>query len=239
MSDKTTETIFREEVDFSVVETKIVEEQLSEEQLAEGKKPKKKYTIKGPMLEGDVRNQNGRTYPIPILIREAEKFMEGKIKDNRALGELGHPSTTEINLDRVSHLIESFEVKDNIVLGTAVILDTPMGKIAKSLIDEGVKLGVSSRGVGTMKNSVVQPDFRLITVDIVSEPSAPSAFVDGIVESKKEWVMEKGILVEKQVEEIEKEIEKIEVHTPAQLEEAMHKIMTSFLKKVRENMDAK
>ena len=230
--------IFREEVDFSVVETKVIEEKLSEEQLSEGKKPKKKYLIKGPMLEGDVRNQNGRTYPLPILIRECEKFMEGKIAEKRALGELGHPSTTEINLDRVSHLIESFEVKDNIVHGTAVILDTPMGKIAKSLIDEGVKLGVSSRGVGTMKNSVVQPDYRLITVDIVSEPSAPSAFVDGIVESKKEWIMENGILVEKQLEEIEKEIEKIEIHTPGQLEEAMHKIMQSFLKKVRENRNA-
>lgn len=238
MSEKSTE-ILREEVDFSVVETKIVEEQLSEEQLSEGKKPNKKYTIKGPMLEGDVRNQNGRTYPVPILVREANKFMEGKIAQKRALGELGHPSTTEINLDRVSHLIESFKVQDNIVYGTAVVLDTPMGKIAKSLIDEGVKLGVSSRGVGTMKNTVVQPDFRLITVDIVSEPSAPSAFVDGIVESKMEWILENGILVEKQVEELKKEVDKMEVHSPAQLEEAMHKIMNSFLQKVRENMGAK
>ena len=235
MPDKSAETILREEVDFSVVENVVEVETLSEEALTEGKKPQKKYRIKGPMLEGDVKNANGRIYPVPVLVKEANRYMKDKIDNKRALGELGHPSTTEINLDRVSHLIESFEVKDNVVWGTSLILDTPMGKIAKSLIDEGVKLGVSSRGVGSLKNSIVQPDYRLITVDIVNEPSAPSAFVEGIVESKKEWIMENGILTEKQMEEVEKNLEQAIVHSPEDVEKAMFECMQDFLKKVKEN----
>ena len=121
------------------------------------------------------------------------------------MGELGHPSTTDINLDRVSHLIKEMRMDKNIGFGKSVLMNTPMGMIAKSLIDEGVKLGVSSRGVGTMKNNVVQGDYRLITVDIVADPSAPSAFVEGILESHqgKEWVLENGILVEREIEQLE------------------------------------
>lgn len=222
--------LFIEEVDVKVLETEIVEETLEE-----GKAPVKKYFISGPMIECDIENRNGRVYPLPVMQKEVKRFVTEKISSNRALGELGHPSTTEINLDRASHLIKEFHFDKNVVMGKAAILDTPMGKIAKALIDEGVKLGVSSRGTGTLKESTVQPDYNLIAVDIVSDPSAPSAFVDGILESKKEWIIENGILHEKQIEEIEEELEEKVIWTPQQIEEAATEAFRKFLMKVREN----
>lgn len=222
-----------EAVDFQSIENDIVIEE------AEGSAPKK-YYIRGPYLEAETRNGNGRIYPTPVLTREVKAMMEGKIKQNRCLGELGHPATTEINLDRASHLIKSLAMEKNIGVGNSVVMDTPMGKIAKSLIDEGVKLGVSTRGVGTLKESVVQNDYRLITVDIVADPSAPSAFVDGILENK-EWIYAEGILKEQDVEAIKRNLDKYTVEDKQTallrvFEEAMGRIAGEVAGKVRSSM---
>lgn len=156
--------------------------------ISEAVEGSKSYKITGPFLEGEVKNRNGRIYPVPILEREVKDFYENKIKTKRAIGELDHPSSPSINLDRVSHLIEDLRMDGNVGRGTAKILDTPVGKIAQSLIEGGVKLGVSTRGVGSLTGNKVNDDFKLITVDIVADPSAPSAFVEGIMEGKKYFV---------------------------------------------------
>ena len=163
------------------------------EEVAPGQK---KYTIKGVFLQSDVKNRNGRRYPRDIMAREVARYTKNYINENRALGELGHPETPTLNLDRVSHNITSLKQDGSNWIGEAKILDTPYGKIVKSLIDEGVKLGVSSRGLGSLtrmnNEDVVGEDFMLASAaDIVADPSAPDAFVRGIVEGK-EWVMESG-----------------------------------------------
>ena len=168
--------------------------------ITEGKDGKKKHFIEGVFLQGAIKNRNGRMYPVPTLQREVDKYNEAYIKKGRALGELGHPDGPTINLDRVSHLITSLKNEGNNFIGRARILDTPMGNIAKNLLDEGVKLGVSSRGLGTIKEEngmkVVMDDFMLATAaDIVADPSAPDAFVDGIMEGK-EWIYANGAIHE-------------------------------------------
>lgn len=212
-------TLLVEDVDFMVIDNEIIEEAVGESKV-------KKYHIRGPYMESETKNHNGRTYPRPIIEREVKKMMEGKIKQNRCLGELEHPNTTQVNLERASHLIKELRMDKHIALGDSVIMDTPMGKIAKAMIDEGVKLGVSSRGVGSLRESIVQNDFGLVTIDIVADPSAPSAFVDGILEGKREWVMENGILVEKEVEELE---EKLEKYTIEEASTAALKVWQDFL----------
>ena len=163
----------------------------------------KNYFIEGIFLQGNMQNRNRRYYDVNILDREVTKYNESFVQTGRALGELGHPDGPTINLDRVSHKIVSLTREDNNFIGKAKLLETPMGKIAKSLLDEGIKLGVSSRGIGSLeeKNGInyVKDDFMLATAaDIVADPSAPDAFVNGIMEGK-EWIWENGILREQQI----------------------------------------
>ena len=172
---------------------------------------KKNLYIEGVFLQGDICNSNGRMYPMETLSREVKRYTEAFINKGRALGELGHPDGPTVNLDRVSHKIVSLEQNGCNFKGKALVLETPMGKIAKSLIGEGVCLGVSSRGVGSLQmtnegHKVVGKDFMLATAaDIVADPSAPDAFVQGIMEGK-EWVWEGGILREKLAEQTRRRI---------------------------------
>ena len=171
--------------------------------IVEGKGAQKKMYIEGVFLQGEIKNRNGRMYPINTLAKEVNRYNESFVKKGRALGELGHPEGPTVNLDRVSHKITSLVQEGNNFKGKAQLLSTPMGKIAQNLIGEGVTLGVSSRGVGSLKEDlhgckVVGEDFMLATAaDIVADPSAPDAFVSGIMEGK-EWVWEGGILREQQ-----------------------------------------
>lgn len=180
---------------------KLITEQIeSIKVIKEEKNGKTNLYITGPFLQAEVTNRNGRRYPFPILEREVKKYTDKYISCGRALGELGHPDGPTVNLDRVSHMITSLQSEGNNFVGKAKILDTPMGNIAKSLLDEGVKLGVSSRGVGSLieRNGIkyVGDDFMLSTAaDIVADPSAPDAFVQGIMEGK-EWVWQNGKLAE-------------------------------------------
>jgi len=179
--------------------------------VTEGKGSNKKLYIEGVFLQGNIKNRNGRMYPVETLSREVGRYNESFIKKGRALGELGHPEGPTVNLDRVSHKIVSLAQEGNNFRGKAQLLNTPMGKIASSLLDEGVMLGVSSRGIGSLKEDrdgckVVGEDFMLATAaDIVADPSAPDAFVSGIMEGK-EWVWEGGILREQQAAQTQKRI---------------------------------
>ena len=171
--------------------------------LTEEKDGKKLLYIEGVFLQSELKNRNGRMYPFEVLNREVERYNEEYVKSKRALGELGHPDGPTINLDRVSHRITSLRAEGNNFIGKAQILDTPMGNIAKNLLGEGVQLGVSSRGMGSIQKkedcNVVADDFMLTTAaDIVADPSAPDAFVNGIMEGK-EWVWNNGILQEREV----------------------------------------
>ena len=179
--------------------------------IVEGKGSQKKMYIEGVFLQGEIKNRNGRMYPINTLAKEVNRYNESFVKKGRALGELGHPEGPTVNLDRVSHKITSLVQEGNNFRGKAQLLSTPMGKIASNLIGEGVTLGVSSRGVGSLKEDnkgckVVGEDFMLATAaDIVADPSAPDAFVSGIMEGK-EWVWEGGILREQLAEKTQKRI---------------------------------
>ena len=170
--------------------------------ITEAKGGKRSLFIEGIFLQGNIKNRNGRMYPLDTLRKEVERYNESNIVSGRALGELGHPDGPTVNLDRVSHKIVSLRESGSNFIGKAKILNTPMGKIASNLIEEGVKLGVSSRGIGSLKQTkegfnVVGEDFMLATAaDIVADPSAPDAFVEGIMEGK-EWVWEGSILREK------------------------------------------
>ena len=191
---------------------KLIREEIeSVEFLVENKNGKKSMYIEGVFLQADMKNRNGRVYPMETLRREVGRYSENHITSGRALGELGHPEGPTVNLDRVSHKIVSLRESGSNFIGKAKILGTPMGKIASSLIEEGVKLGVSSRGVGSLQQtkegySVVGEDFMLATAaDIVADPSAPDAFVSGIMEGK-EWIWDGGILREKYAEKTYKQI---------------------------------
>ena len=182
---------------------KLIREEIeSVEFLVEQKNGKKSMYIEGVFLQGNIKNRNGRMYPMETLRREVGRYNENHIQSGRALGELGHPEGPTVNLDRVSHKIVSLKESGSNFIGKAKILSTPMGKIASSLIEEGVKLGVSSRGVGSLQQTkegfaVVGEDFMLATAaDIVANPSAPDAFVSGIMEGK-EWIWDGGILRER------------------------------------------
>ena len=209
----------------------IAEEIVQVEFLSEEKNGKKSHFIEGVFLQSEIKNKNGRVYPQGILAREVAKYDEHHIQKGRALGELGHPEGPSINLDRVSHKIESLREDGNNFIGRAKILETPMGNIAKNLLDEGVRLGVSSRGMGSLKEkdgvNVVADDFMLATAaDIVADPSAPDAFVDGIMEGK-EWVWDNGILKESAVAQIKKEIDQA---TLINIQERKVSAFSKFLK---------
>ena len=211
---------------------KLITENIEEIQvLTEEKDGKKTHYIEGIFLQGDFTNRNGRNYPVNILEREVTKYNESFVNTGRALGELGHPDGPTINLDRVSHKILSLKREGNNFIGKAKLLETPMGKIAKNLLDEGVKLGVSSRGLGslTVKDGVnyVGEDFMLATAaDIVADPSAPDAFVEGIMEGK-EWVWESGMLREVEINQLKKTIDEA---TRFDLQERKLKAFASFLR---------
>ena len=183
---------------------KLITETIEDVQvITEGKGDSKKLYIEGVFLQSELKNRNGRMYPFSVLQKEVNRYNEEYIKTSRALGELGHPDGPTVNLDRVSHRIVSLAEDGTNFRGKAQILDTPMGKIASSLLGEGVKLGVSSRGMGSMDKredcNVVMDDFMLATAaDIVADPSAPDAFVNGIMEGK-EWAWDNGILKETKV----------------------------------------
>lgn len=185
---------------------KLIREEIeSVDVIVESKGGKKSLYIEGVFLQGGIKNRNGRMYPVETLAKEVNRYNENFTGKGRALGELGHPDGPTVNLDRVSHKITMLEQRGDNFYGKAKILSTPMGKIASSLLGEGVKLGVSSRGIGSLKEDtdgvkVVGEDFMLATAaDIVADPSAPDAFVDGIMEGK-EWVWEGSILREKKAE---------------------------------------
>ena len=191
---------------------KLITEEISNVKIiTEGKGSKKTLHIEGVFLQGGIKNRNGRVYPIDILGKEVNRYCENFVGKGRALGELGHPDGPTVNLDRVSHKITSLVREGNNFVGKAKLLSTPMGKIASSLIGEGVTLGVSSRGVGSLKEDhtgtkVVGEDFQLATAaDIVADPSAPDAFVNGIMEGK-EWIWEGGSLREQLAENTAKRI---------------------------------
>ena len=192
---------------------KLITEQIDDiEILTEEKNGKKHLYIEGTFLQGNIKNRNGRMYPMETLAREVDKYSNTYIKSGRAMGELGHPDGPIVNLDRVSHLITSLVQEGSNFKGKAKILDTPMGQIAKSLLDEGVRLGVSSRGVGSLKLNregvnVVADDFMLATAaDIVADPSAPEAFVNGIMEGK-EWVWTNSALKESDLRKVERDLD--------------------------------
>ena len=191
---------------------KLITEQIEEVKfLTEDNNGKKTHYIQGVFLQGEIKNRNGRVYPIDILEREVGRYTTENISKNRALGELGHPEGPTVNLDRASHKIESLVREGNNYIGKAKLLDTPMGQIAKSLLDEGVSLGVSSRGVGSLREmggaNYVRDDYQLATAaDIVADPSAPDAFVEGIMDGK-EWVWDNGLLKEQEISSIKKGID--------------------------------
>ena len=190
---------------------KLITENIEDIQiLTEEKDGKKNLYIEGVFLQSEIKNRNGRIYPFSVLEKEVNRYNEEYVKTGRALGELGHPDGPTVNLDRVSHRITSLKAEGNNFIGKAQILATPMGNIAKSLLEEGVKLGVSSRGMGSIDRqehaNYVMDDFMLATAaDIVADPSAPDAFVNGIMEVK-EWVWDNGILQEKTVAKYQRHI---------------------------------
>ena len=193
----------------------------------------KDYKIRGVFMQADIKNRNGRVYPINTLTTEVKRYTTEFINKKRAFGELGHPDGPTVNLERVSHMITSLKPEGKNFIGEAKIMDTPYGKIVKNLIDEGAQLGVSSRGMGAIQHSngrgVVGKDFYLATAaDIVADPSAPDAFVEGIMEGK-EWIWDNGVLKSKTVEEYKEEIEKARSH---KLAEVKSKIFADFISKL-------
>ena len=211
---------------------KLIREEIeSVDFIVEEKNGKKSMYIEGIFLQGDICNRNGRMYQMEGLRKEVQRYTENHINSGRALGELGHPDGPTVNLDRVSHKIISLKESGNNFIGKAKILSTPMGKIAESLISEGVKLGVSSRGIGSITQregvNVVGNDFMLSTAaDIVSDPSAPDAFVEGIMEGK-DWIWDGGILRERYAEKTYKQINTLV--TQRQLDEKKIDLFNNFL----------
>ena len=172
---------------------------------------KKKYIIEGVFAQAETKNRNGRIYPMPVMEKAVGKYVGDQVSKGRAVGELNHPEGPTVNLDKVSHKIESLDINGKDVVGRATILETPMGQIVKGLLDGQVQLGVSTRGMGSLQNNgtamVVKPDFILNAVDIVQDPSAPSAFVNGVMEGV-EWVWNNGIIEPQAIEMMETEIKK-------------------------------
>jgi len=211
----------------------ISEEITSAEMLVEETNGKKDYKIKGVFLQSNIKNRNGRIYPKEILAKEVTRYNKEFINKKRAFGELGHPDGPTVNLERVSHMITKLYPDGDNFIGEAKVMNTPYGKIVKGLIDEGAQLGVSSRGMGSLINrggkNYVRDDFYLATAaDIVADPSAPDAFVEGIMEGK-EWVWENGALIEKDIEAWRMEVYKAKKR---ELEEKKLKVFESMLKKL-------
>ena len=214
---------------------KLIREEINDVNfLSEEKDGKKDYFIEGVFMQSNVKNKNGRIYPKNVIEREVSRYNKEFVSKNRAFGELGHPDGPTINLERVSHMITNLEMDGENVRGKAKIMDTPYGKIVKNLMDEGATLGVSSRGMGSLKqgrdgSSEVQGDFYLATAaDIVADPSAPDAFVNGVMESK-EWVWDNGIIKEVNINSYKKAIQNARMDD---LEKTKLKVFENFLAKL-------
>ena len=211
----------------------ITEEIRDAEYIVEETNGKKDYKIRGVFLQSDLKNRNGRVYPYETLVKEVNRYTDEFINKNRAFGELGHPDGPTVNLERVSHMIKELKIDGKNFVGEAKIMDTPYGKIVKNLINEGAQLGVSSRGMGSLKRdgdkNVVGDDFYLATAaDIVADPSAPEAFVEGIMENK-EWVWDNGIIKERDIEQYKEEIKRAE---RSFLAEKKAEVFKSFIEKL-------
>jgi len=200
--------------------------------ITEEKNGKKNYVIEGIFMQAESKNRNGRIYPKAVMEQAVNKYMTEQVSKGRAVGELNHPDGPTINLDKVSHKITELKWQGNDVVGKAQILNTPMGQIVEGLMDGGVRLGVSSRGMGSLVNrggtNYVGEDFQLATVDIVQDPSAPGAFVDGIMEGV-EWIWDNGILKAQEIEQFETEIKRAPSN---RLAETQMKIFKDFLSKL-------
>ncbi len=201
--------------------------------ITEEKKNGKDYKIRGIFLQGDIKNRNGRVYPVDVLHKEVNRYNKEFVEKKRAFGELGHPDGPTVNLERVSHMITSLEPEGKNFIGEAKVMDTPYGKIVKNLIDEGAQLGVSSRGMGSMKQvngkNVINNDFYLATAaDIVADPSAPDAFVEGIMEGK-EWIWNNGKIQSLEIEKYRKVIEEAK---RAELDQAKVAVFQDFMSKL-------
>ena len=214
---------------------KLITETIEDVQvLTEEKNGKKDYKIKGVFMQADIKNRNGRIYPVETLAKEVKRYTKEFIEKKRAFGELGHPDGPTVNLERVSHMITSLKPEGKNFIGEAKIMDTPYGKIVKNLIDEGAVLGVSSRGMGSIQQqggrNMVGKDFYLATAaDIVADPSAPDAFVEGIMEGK-EWVWDNGMLKSVTVEQYKSEIQKAKRE---ELAEVKSKVFADFMSKLK------
>ena len=218
-----------EQMDFQSMENKILVETIMDKQV-------KNYWLIGPHAEGGIVNGNGRTYPVPVVAKEVKRLNEKEIPNKRMLGELSHPSTIDINYERVSHLTTELKMENNIAQGRSLVLDTPMGKITKSLMDVGVKICTSTRGLGTLRESIVQNDWRWKCNDLVHDPSAPSAVLDAICENRLEWVLEDGLLTEKEVTETIAEVNKVIIEHQFSIEDrqsAFLKIFTDVLTNIK------
>ena len=215
---------------------KLISEMVDDEQIefiTEEKNGQKSHYIKGVFMQSEQKNRNGRIYPKKTLGEQVNKYINNYVNQNRAFGELGHPDGPVVNLERVSHMIKELREDGNNWVGKAKIMDTPYGKIVKNLIDEGAKLGVSSRGMGSLKNvngtNIVQDDFYLATAaDIVADPSAPEAFVEGVMEGK-EWVWDNGIIREQEISRMRRELQQT---NRRKLEETKLHLFKSFLSKL-------
>ena len=213
---------------------KLIREEVSNaEYIVEEANGKKNYKIRGVFMQADMKNRNGRIYPMETLTKEVNRYNKQFVEEKRAFGELGHPDGPTVNLERVSHMITDLKPEGKNFIGEAKIMDTPYGKIVKNLIDEGAKLGVSSRGMGSLENkggsNYVGRDFYLATAaDIVADPSAPEAFVQGIMEGK-EWVWDNGVIREVDIHEMKKTIERAK---RIELAEKNASVFKSFLSKL-------
>ena len=214
---------------------KLISESIEDiDYLIEDEAGKKNYKIRGPFLQAEIKNRNGRIYPMHILEKEVGRYNKEYIQKNRAFGELGHPDGPTVNLERVSHMITDLHADGTNFIGEAKVLDTPYGKIVKNLIDEGAKLGVSSRGMGSLVPmrgaQVVKDDFYLATAaDIVADPSAPNAFVEGIMEGK-DWVWENGAVKEMDIDAYKRELNMKQIRAQAREEKAIE-IFENFMSK--------
>jgi len=201
--------------------------------LTENKDGEKQFFIEGVFMQAEQKNKNGRVYPRQILSKEANRYLNEYVNKNRALGELNHPTGPSVNLDRVSHKIIWLNENNNDFYGKAKILDTPCGQIVKNLMNENIKMGVSTRGMGSLEKrggvNFVKEDFMLAAIDIVADPSAPNAFVNGIMEGK-EWVWDNGLLREQQIAEYQNTLKK----TPSRkLQAESIRLFADFLRKIR------
>lgn len=212
---------------------KINPEDIETEVLTEGGTGKKHYWLKGPFIVAEAKNKNGRIYPSNIIEREVQKFIDEKINKSMAGGELNHPSLAEVNPERISHYITELKRDGNVWWGKAKVASTPMGMIVQNLLSDGYRLGISTRGLGTVgKNGMVEDDFKLVTADIVSNPSAPGAYLDPILEAKEYIITEDGRIAEKAYAELGKNISSMPKDSGLR-EEHLAKAIDKFLKGIR------